>query len=118
MNGNKTLKRNKLTFVHNDLSLENIFVLGREKLFVLDFEGACYGDPAQDVGFFLAHLFLEYYHQSDRKVRKAILMFWKAYQKTFRFNAEHLLEKNVVAHIDFSLIGLLSSKQCSSGGKI
>ncbi len=113
MNGDKTLKRNKLTFVHNDLSLENIFVLGREKLFVLDFEGACYGDPAQDVGFFLAHLFLEYYHQSDRKVRKAILLFWKAYLRALCFNAEKLLEKNVVAHIIFSLERLLLSKECS-----
>lgn len=113
MNGKECLKKNKITFVHNDLSLENIFVLGREKIFLLDFEGVCYGDPAQDAGFFLAHLFLDYYHKPERKTKKVILLFWRSYLHSLCFNEEQLLEKNVISHILFSLGKLLSSKGCS-----
>jgi len=58
---NAEIERNlstKLALVHGDYSPKNILVTP-ERLYILDFECAHFGDPAYDVGFITNHLMLK-----------------------------------------------------------
>jgi 5-methylthioribose kinase len=59
-----------LTLVHGDYSPKNILIYDR-RLFLLDHEVIHWGDPAFDVGFFLAHLLSKAHHCRDN--REALL---------------------------------------------
>lgn len=48
----------RLTLVHADFSPKNLLVY-QQRLWLVDFETGHYGDPAFDLGFFLAHLVLK-----------------------------------------------------------
>lgn len=105
----QTTERNRVTFIHNDLSLRNIFVVGREKIFLLDYEDAHYGDPAQEMGHLLAELFL--YCLAGVVELSVVLSCWKAYRKRLKFPAKGVLERNGVKHIGFMMLGLLRREQ-------
>lgn len=44
--------------LHGDFAPKNILVWGRAQYLFIDFEESGYGDPALDVGYFFAHLYL------------------------------------------------------------
>ncbi len=69
-----------LTFVHADFTPKNILV-HREGLTVVDFETAHAGDPAFDIGLFLAHLSLKAFRTSprDQAIFGLVEPFWQGY---------------------------------------
>ncbi len=66
--------------VHGDFSPKNLLVHGNG-LMLIDFEVGHYGDPAFDVGFFLAHLALKacYHVPRDGPFFDLIDSFWSGY---------------------------------------
>ncbi len=54
----RTVHRDKFTLIHGDLHPKNILV-NDPSLTVIDFDHACIFDPAKDVGYFLAELFIQ-----------------------------------------------------------
>ncbi len=69
-----------ITIVHGDFSPKNILV-HEQRLVLLDHEVVHIGDPAFDIGFFLAHILSKAHHldrSRDALIRGAQL-FWEAY---------------------------------------
>ncbi len=66
--------------VHADFSPKNVLIAG-ERIVLVDFETAHYGDPAFDLGFFLSHLLLKSIRHASRFAEFAALTseFWKSY---------------------------------------
>src|SRR5205807_7645898 len=54
-----------LCLVHADFSPKNVLIAG-DRISLVDFETAHYGDPAFDLGFFLSHLLLKSVRHADR----------------------------------------------------
>jgi len=61
------LRTTRLTLVHGDYSPKNVLVDDgdRPTLWLLDFEVACWGDPAFDAAFVLNHLCIKAVHRRD-----------------------------------------------------
>ena len=57
----ESLRQNRTCLVHGDFSPKNLLVY-KEGLMLVDFEVGHFGDPAFDLGFFLAHLMLKGFH--------------------------------------------------------
>lgn len=53
------LRREKIALIHGDYSPKNILLGERGRLYILDFEVACYAHPAFDLAFFLNHFLLK-----------------------------------------------------------
>jgi tRNA A-37 threonylcarbamoyl transferase component Bud32 len=66
--------------VHADFSPKNVLIAG-ERIVLVDFETAHYGDPAFDLGFFLSHLLLKSIHRASQFAEFAALTcgFWESY---------------------------------------
>jgi 5-methylthioribose kinase len=69
-----------ICLVHADFSPKNVLIAG-ERIVLVDFETAHYGDPAFDLGFFLSHLLLKTIRHSGRFAEFATLTaeFWTSY---------------------------------------
>jgi 5-methylthioribose kinase len=67
-------------FVHADFSPKNVLIAG-DRIMLVDFETAHYGDPAFDLGFFLSHLLLKSIRHASRFAEFAALTtgFWQTY---------------------------------------
>lgn len=78
-----SLDANLLCLVHADFSPKNLLAFD-ERLMLVDFETGHFGDPAFDLGFFLAHLVLKaFYHAPlSEPVLGLIATFLDAYCKT------------------------------------
>ena len=97
-------RKNRITLIHNDLKMTNIFVLDNYKICLIDYEGAYYGDPAFEVGYFLGHLFLYYFNQPTKRNKQIILNFWNDYMGSLNFKNKQRLERNITKHIGFIMI--------------
>jgi len=66
--------------VHADFSPKNVLVAG-DRLLLVDFETAHYGDPAFDTGFFLSHLLLKAVREADcfSDYTALTIGFWRTY---------------------------------------
>jgi 5-methylthioribose kinase len=69
-----------LCLVHADFSPKNVLIAG-ERIVLVDFETAHYGDPAFDLGFFLSHLLLKTVRHAGRFPDYSALTteFWRIY---------------------------------------
>lgn len=74
------LARTRRCLVHGDFSPKNVLV-GREGLWVIDFEVAHLGDPVFDVAFLTNHLVLKAIHRPDdlRALAQCAERFWETY---------------------------------------
>ncbi len=69
-----------LCLVHADFSPKNVLIAG-DRIVLVDFETAHYGDPAFDLGFFLSHLLLKSMRHAQHFAEYAALTaaFWETY---------------------------------------
>lgn len=74
------LEAHRATLVHGDYSPKNLFIYP-DRVLMLDFEVAHWGDPAFDVAFCLAHLLLTAIHLADRRreYTEVARAFWRGY---------------------------------------
>lgn len=82
--------------VHGDFSPKNLLV-ERERLTLLDFEVGHHGDPAFDVGFFLAHLILKAWHHAPRS--QPFLELAEAFLEVYERTLQAQLAAVEVAHV-------------------
>jgi tRNA A-37 threonylcarbamoyl transferase component Bud32 len=91
----------RLTIVHGDFSPKNVLI-DRHRLVLLDHEVVHVGDPAFDVGFFLAHILSKAHHLRTcrNELAQAAQLFWDAYiQELEGCSAKWKLEPRAVRHI-------------------
>lgn len=99
----------KLSLVHADFSPKNILVTD-DSFLLVDYETVHFGDPAFDLGFFLAHLTLKSIHHEDRRAPYIALIetFWDSYLREVktldaadlvRWGLQHLAA-NILVRID------------------
>jgi aminoglycoside phosphotransferase (APT) family kinase protein len=74
------MRAHRVTLVHGDYSPKNLIVYP-DRVLMLDFEVAHWGDPAFDVAFCLAHLLLTAIHKQDRRgdYLQVAISFWRGY---------------------------------------
>ncbi|QDT43251.1 Methylthioribose kinase [Gimesia alba] len=74
------MSANRVCLVLADFSPKNILIT-EERIHLVDFETAHYGDPAFDLGFFLSHLLLKaiHYQQEGDVCISLAESFWKEY---------------------------------------
>jgi len=70
-----------LTLVHGDYSPKNMLI-HKGRLILLDHEVIHWGDPAFDLGFFLAHLLSKAHHLPQHRAPfgQSALLFWRIYE--------------------------------------
>lgn len=70
----------RLTLVHGDYSPKNI-LLREDKLILLDYEVAHFGEPAFDLGFSLTHFLSKAHHLTAQRAlyAEAAACYWRAY---------------------------------------
>jgi len=73
----------RVCLVHADFSPKNVLV-HPDGISLVDFETGHFGDPAFDVGFFLAHLVLKTLHLRERALEwmELVARFWSKYLRT------------------------------------
>jgi 5-methylthioribose kinase len=78
-----------ITLVHGDYSPKNVLV-HRDRLVLLDYEVAHFGDPAFDLGFSLAHLCSKAHHLADQRsaFAEAANVYWRTYRTTIAPDSE------------------------------
>jgi 5-methylthioribose kinase len=78
-----------ITLVHGDYSPKNV-LLHDDRLVLLDYEVAHFGDPAFDLGFSLAHFCSKAHHLRDHRFRfaEAATVYWQAYGATIGLTGE------------------------------
>lgn len=88
---------------HGDYTPKNMLVHGNGFLLV-DYETAYFGDPAMDLGLFLAHLFLKAIRRPQQHHDYALLLrgFWRAYLKERTQSSD--LEQRGQAHLGACLL--------------
>ncbi|QDV51406.1 phosphotransferase family protein [Gimesia fumaroli] len=74
------MSSNQICLVLADFSPKNILIT-EERIHLVDFETAHYGDPAFDLGFFLSHLLLKaiHYQQAGEECIRLAESFWEEY---------------------------------------
>jgi 5-methylthioribose kinase len=84
------MRSTAICLVHADFSPKNVLVAD-DRLVLVDFETAHYGDPAFDTGFFLSHLLLKAVRHSDRFLDYAALTeeFWRTYRRGLTESERH-----------------------------
>ena len=73
----------RTTLVHGDYSPKNV-LLRNDRLVLLDYEVAHFGDPAFDLGFSLAHFCSKAHHLPHRRAdfAEAAEVYWRTYRAT------------------------------------
>ena len=111
---NTEIERNlstKLALVHGDYSPKNILVTP-ERLYILDFECAHFGDPAYDVGFITNHLMLK--AVKNKAWAQAYLNLMQAmveeYFSIIDFIGRGTLEANTVRTLAFLFLARVDGK--------
>ncbi len=95
----------RVTLVHGDYSPKNLFLYS-DRVLMLDFEVAHWGDPAFDVAFCLTHLLLTAIHFPGRRMDylKVAGAYWQAYEG----NPE--VESNTVRELGCLLLARIDGK--------
>lgn len=102
----KSLKKNSIALIHADTNSKNILVWN-DQFLLIDYECSHYGDPAIDMGNFLAHYLLSTLINFKQRKKYFIAMqeAWNAYEKEFSFSHIQQVKKNVLQHMGAFLWG-------------
>lgn len=95
----RSCRSHRYTLVHGDYSPKNI-LLQQNRLVLLDYEVAHYGDGTFDIGFMMTHLLSKAHHlaQSRAKLFQGAKFFWKAYASGVAGHWDAQRESRAVDH--------------------
>jgi 5-methylthioribose kinase len=101
----------RLTLVHGDYSPKNIFVYP-DRILLLDFEVAHYGDPAFDAAFCLNHLVLPAvaFPVYATQYLNAALAFWHAYHAQLAREIDPQIEPTTIRALGCLLLARIDGK--------
>lgn len=90
---------------HGDYTPKNMLI-HQGGFTLVDYETAYLGDPAMDLGLFLAHLTLKALHRPELRdeIRDLMSAFWAAYRAALMHGPEQELEARAVAHLGACLL--------------
>ena len=90
---------------HGDFTPKNMLVHGDDFVLV-DYETAYFGDPAMDLGLFLAHLLLKAFRRPDWADQYLTLTraLWAGYRAKISFRPVYQLESRGIAHLGACLL--------------
>ena len=96
--------------VHGDFSPKNVLV-GRDTMWIIDWEVAHYGDPSFDVAFMLNHLFLKALHRPRSRTRyeQCSVVFFRAYEAGVSDGLRHEAEY-VLGHVGCLMLARVDGK--------
>jgi len=99
----------KICLLHGDIAPKNILVHGRE-VFFIDLEESHYSDPALDIGYLLAHYFLNAINNlSLEHFYDAIDRMWKTYLDRVNLRDEDF-RKRIVKYIGIFLLSRIDGQ--------
>jgi len=99
----------KICLLHGDIAPKNILVHGR-KVFFIDLEESYYSDPALDVGYLLAHYFLNAINNlSLEHFYDAVDRMWKTYLDRINLSEEDF-RKRIVKYIGIFLLSRIDGQ--------
>jgi len=103
--------RTRVTLVHGDYSPKNIFIYP-ERILMLDFEVAHYGDPAFDTAFCLNHLVLKSIKFPGWSARylTAARTFWSAYMDRLMPGLDLEIEYTTIRELGCLLLARIDGK--------
>jgi 5-methylthioribose kinase len=95
----------KEALCHGDFSPKNLLVVG-DAFTLVDYETACFGDPAFDLGFFLSHLLLKAVKHSPNadSMWSLIDAFWVGYDAEVTWRSSIELAGRSVGHLAACLL--------------
>jgi tRNA A-37 threonylcarbamoyl transferase component Bud32 len=107
----RNLDQTKYCLVHGDYTPKNM-LLSDDRLILLDYEIAHWGNPALDSGFLIAHLLLKAIHNPSwtQGYLEAARVFWNSYINTFSNAEAGKLELEAVKLIPFLVLARIDSK--------
>jgi glycerol-3-phosphate cytidylyltransferase len=99
----------KEVLLHGDFAPKNILVWDLNKYLFIDFEESGYGDPALDVGYFLAHLYLHQVISSSESGELLLVKLLKVYLSETGNNDPHFVER-INKYIGIIIVSRMDSK--------
>jgi glycerol-3-phosphate cytidylyltransferase-like family protein/thiamine kinase-like enzyme len=81
--------RIKIALLHGDFAPKNILTWDNKYLFI-DFEESSYADPALDVGYFLAHIYIHFFLTDNPHFKTAIDLLLREYLQNISFSDNDL----------------------------
>ncbi len=101
-----------LTLVHGDYSPKNLLVGPDQKLVMIDFEVAHYGDPAFDVAFCLALMILGAVCFRRQTVQQlaAVKAMWNAYVRNIQILSRPQIEATTIRQLGCTLLARIDGK--------
>jgi 5-methylthioribose kinase len=95
----------KEALCHGDYTPKNMLI--HDGTFTLvDYETACFGDPAMDLGLFLCHMLLKGVRQPERRagLRELIRQFWESYAAEISYRPVDGLKIRALRHLAVCLL--------------
>jgi aminoglycoside phosphotransferase (APT) family kinase protein len=101
----------RVTLVHGDYSPKNLFVYP-DRVLMLDFEVAHWGDPAFDVAFCLTHLLLKVIHFPARRGEylRVAQSYWRGYSSVSEPRPEKAIESNTIRELGCLMLARIDGK--------
>ena len=102
----------RVTLVHGDYSPKNLLVGPDQRLMMIDFEVAHYGDPAFDVAFCIALMILGAIRFSNQAVQQlaAVDAFWNSYSDDFELLPQSQIEATTIRQLGCMLLARIDGK--------
>lgn len=90
---------------HGDYTPKNLLVQG-DGFTLVDYETACLGDPAMDLGLFLCHLILKLAHRPDQRKEffELTRQFWRGYAAEVQYRPLAELQERGLRHLAVCLL--------------
>jgi thiamine kinase-like enzyme len=102
----------RTALVLGDIRLTNVFVFEDGSFKFIDFEGAHFCEPSQDIAYFIGELVVRYLNEPTEQIKKNILMAWRGYSEFLKFGnkrTEYLVTKEIGFHLLDQVTGHIKS---------
>ena len=80
----------RIALLHGDFAPKNILTWDNKYLFI-DFEESSYADPALDIGYFLAHIYIHYFITNNIQFKNAADIVLKEYLENINFSDDKFI---------------------------
>lgn len=108
----KITREERTALVLGDIRLTNVFAFKDGSFKFIDFEGAHFCEPSQDIAYFIGELVVRYLNEPNANMKKNILEAWRGYSETLKSiskRSEYLVTKEIGFHLLDQVTGHIKS---------